>query len=68
MKFSEMKYERPDLDKVLAQCEEYAKKIGAGLCIAALVCFAWFYPVLSGLPVPTLWAQSTKILPSYGFY
>lgn len=26
MKFSEMKYERPDLDKVLAQCEEYAKK------------------------------------------
>lgn len=45
-----------------------AKKIGAGLCIAALVCFAWFYPVLSGLPVPTLWAQSTKILPSYGFY
>lgn len=27
MKFSEMKYERPDLDKVLAQCEEYAKKM-----------------------------------------
>lgn len=26
MKFSEMKYERPDLDKVLAQCEEYAKR------------------------------------------
>ena len=25
MKFSEMKYERPDLDKVLAQCEEYAR-------------------------------------------
>ena len=48
--------------------QDRAKKIGAGLCIAALVCFAWFYPVLSGLPVPTLWAQSTKILPSYGFY
>lgn len=29
MKFSEMKYERPDLDKVLAQCEEYAKKMAA---------------------------------------
>ena len=28
MKFSEMKYERPDLDQVLAQCEEYAKKDG----------------------------------------
>ena len=25
MKFSEMKYERPDLDKVLAQCEECQK-------------------------------------------
>ncbi len=48
--------------------QDRAKKIGAGLCIAALMCFAWFYPVLSGLPVPTLWAQSTKILPSYGFY
>lgn len=48
--------------------QDRAKKIGVGLCIAALVCFAWFYPVLSGLPVPTLWAQSTKILPSYGFY
>ena len=48
--------------------QDRAKKIGAGLCIAALVCFVWFYPVLSGLPVPTLWAQSTKILPSYGFY
>ena len=46
--------------------QDRAKKIGAGVCIAALVCFAWFYPVLSGLPVPTLWAQSTKILPSYG--
>lgn len=29
MKFSEMKYERPDLDKVRAQCEEYAKKMAA---------------------------------------
>ena len=29
MKLSEMKYERPDLDKVLAQCEEYAKKMAA---------------------------------------
>ena len=48
--------------------QDRAKKIGAGLCIAALVCFAWFSPVLSGLPVPTLWAQSTKILPSYGLY
>ena len=60
----------PAIVLVLTQMkrQDRAKKIGAGLCIAALVCFAWFYPVLSGLPVPTLWAQSTKILPSYGFY
>lgn len=55
---------------VLAQMKQQqkAKKIGAGLCIAAVVCFIWFYPILSGLPVPTMWAQSLKILPSYGFY
>ena len=35
MKFSEMKYERPDLDKVLAQCEEYAKKMAAAQSRAA---------------------------------
>ena len=29
MKISEMKYEGPNLDKVQAQCEEYAKKMAA---------------------------------------
>ena len=48
--------------------ERRAKRIGAGLLAASLVLFVWFYPVLSGLPVPDLWAQSLKILPSYGFY
>ena len=48
--------------------ERRAKRIGVGLLAASLVLFVWFYPVLSGLPVPDLWAQSLKILPSYGFY
>ena len=48
--------------------ERCAKRIAAGLLAASLVLFVWFYPVLSGLPVPDLWAQSLKILPSYGFY
>ena len=45
-----------------------AKRIGAVLCAAALVVFVWFYPAVSGLPVPTWWAYSTKVLPSFGFY
>ena len=48
--------------------ERRAKRIAAGLLAVSLVLFVWFYPVLSGLPVPDLWAQSLKILPSYGFY
>ena len=55
---------------VLAQAPDQrrARRVGAGLCVASLVLFVWFYPVLSGLPVPALWADSLKILPSYGFY
>ena len=37
MKFSEMKYERPDLDKVLAQCEVYDNMMAAGESGADLV-------------------------------
>ena len=55
---------------VLAQMRDgrLARWWGIGLCIAAAVLFVWFYPVLSGLPVADLWADSLKILPSYGFY
>ncbi|MCI6082687.1 hypothetical protein MR798_01385, partial [bacterium] len=55
---------------VLAQGKDEvrAKRIGLVLLAAALVFFAWFYPALSGLPVPDAWADSTQILSSYGFY
>lgn len=55
---------------VLAQMkdEARAKKMTGWLCAAAFLFFCWFYPVLSGLPVPEIWADSLKILPSYGFY
>lgn len=55
---------------VLAQMKDrlLARRWGIGLCVAAAVLFVWFYPVLSGLPVPDFWADSLKILPSYGFY
>lgn len=45
-----------------------AKRLAIGLCVASAVLFVWFYPVLSGLPVPTWWAASTLWLPSWGFY
>ena len=45
-----------------------ARRIGAGLAAASLLLFLWFYPVLSGLPVPEFWARSLQVLPSYGFY
>ena len=45
-----------------------ARRIAVGLVAASLVLFVWFYPVLSGLPVPKLWAASTLWLPSWGFY
>ena len=44
-----------------------AKRLAIGLCAASAVLFVWFYPVLSGLPVPTWWAASTLWLPSWGF-
>ena len=45
-----------------------AKRAGVGILAAAAVLFVWFYPVLSGLPVPAAWAASLKWLPSWGFY
>ena len=48
--------------------QRLARRIGAGLAGASLLLFVWFYPVLSGLPVPEFWARSLQILPSYGFY
>ena len=40
----------------------------AALCAASLVLMVWFYPALSGLPVPYAWAKSLLRLPSWGFY
>ena len=46
----------------------WAKKIAAGLCVAALVLFVLYYPALSGLPIPAWWADALNVLPSFGFY
>ena len=46
----------------------WAKKIAAGLCLAALVLFGLYYPALSGLPIPAWWADALNALPSFGFY
>ena len=48
--------------------QKKARRTAACLAGASLVLFVWFYPVLSGLPVPTAWAASTLWLPSWGFY
>ncbi len=48
--------------------ERIGKPLAVGLCAASAALFIWFYPVLSGLPVPELWAESLKVLPSFGFY
>lgn len=58
------------IDVVLADMKNRrrAKGIAIGLCAASAVLFVWFYPVLSGLPVPSWWAASTLWLPSWGFY
>lgn len=45
-----------------------AKRAAIGVLAAAAALFAWFYPVLSGLPVAGWWAASLKWLPSWGFY
>ena len=51
-----------------ARQEKRAKKAAAALCAASLVLMVWFYPALSGLPVPYAWAKSLLRLPSWGFY
>ena len=55
---------------VLADMPDQKKARRTAVCLvgASLVLFVWFYPVLSGLPVPTAWAASTLWLPSWGFY
>ena len=53
----------------LGQAEERtAKRRAAVLLALALALFVWFYPALSGLPVPRAWAASLKWLPTWGFY
>ncbi len=47
---------------------EKARTWSLGILAAALVLFVWFYPVLSGLPIPKWWASSMRLLPSWGFY
>ena len=47
---------------------DWAKKIAAGLCVVALVLFVFYYPALSGLPIPAWWADALNALPSFGFY
>lgn len=58
---------------VLSQWEDAghsdkARTWSLGILVAALVLFIWFYPVLSGLPIPKWWAASMRLLPSWGFY
>ena len=68
--FPSSMFARAAIVLVLAQGKDEvrAKRIGLVLLAAALVFFVWFYPALSGLPVPDGWADSTQILSSYGFY
>ena len=48
--------------------QDWAKKLAAGLCVLALILFVLYYPALSGLPIPTWWADALEVLPSFGFY
>lgn len=48
--------------------ETRAKKWAVGLCAVALAVFVCYYPAVSGLPVPTWWAEALEVLPSFGFY
>ena len=45
-----------------------ARRLAGGLLAAALAVFVWFYPAVSGLPVPEGLARSILWLPSWGFY
>ena len=47
---------------------DWARRLAAGLCAAAAVLFAVYYPALSGLPIPAWWADALEVLPSFGFY
>ncbi len=53
---------------ILEENEARAYTLASGLLTLVIFFFVWFYPVLSGLPVGELWAQTLKLLPSYGFY
>lgn len=52
----------------MAQNQRLAKRLGAVLCVTALVLFVWYYPALSGLPIPTWRADLLNSVPSFGFY
>ena len=47
---------------------DWARRLCAGLCAAAVVLFAVYYPALSGLPIPAWWADALEVMPSFGFY
>ena len=47
---------------------DWARRLCAGLCAAAAVLFAVYYPALSGLPIPAWWADALEVLPSFGLY
>ena len=51
-----------------AKNQRSAKRLGAVLCAAALVLFVWYYPALSGMPIPAWRADLLNALPSFGCY
>lgn len=48
--------------------ERKAKRMAAALCLISAALFILYYPALSGLPIPSGWAELLEILPSFGFY
>lgn len=52
----------------LAGDQRRAGKWGAALCGVSLAVFVCFYPAVSGLPVPDLWAKSLQLVSSWAFY
>lgn len=56
------------LEDASANGARRARRLAGGLLAAALAVFVWFYPAVSGLPVPEGLARSILWLPSWGFY
>lgn len=57
-----------ELEDSSAQNARLARRLAGVLLAAALAVFLWFYPAVSGLPVPEGLARSILWLPSWGFY